>query len=81
MNEEPNILIIEDDESTRKTLTLVLGKKGYATETARTGKEALEKAKKQSFNVALLDIKLSWSGYLTSLLDRRTAAQSGHLDV
>jgi len=58
MNEEANILIIEDDESTRKTLTLVLGKKGYATETARTGKEALEKAKKQSFNVALLDIKL-----------------------
>lgn len=58
MDEEPNILIIEDDESTRKTLTLVLGKKGYATETARTGKEALEKAKKRSFDVTLLDIKL-----------------------
>jgi len=58
MEEEPNILIIEDDESTRKILTLVLAKKGYATETARTGKEALEKAKKQSFNVTLLDIKL-----------------------
>ena len=58
MDEEPNILIVEDDESTRKTLTLVLGRKGYATETARTGKEALEKAKKQSFDVTLLDIKL-----------------------
>ncbi len=29
MDEKPDILIIEDDESTRKTLTLVLGKKGY----------------------------------------------------
>lgn len=59
MEEKESILIIEDDESTRKTLVLVLGKKGYATETARTGQEALEKAKKQSFNVTLLDIKLS----------------------
>jgi len=58
MNEKPKILIIEDDESTRKTLSLVLGKKGYATEAACTGQEALEKAKKQSFNVTLLDLKL-----------------------
>jgi len=58
MDEKPNILIIEDDESTRKTLALVFGKKGYATETAGIGKEALEKAKKQSFDVTLLDIRL-----------------------
>ena len=58
MDEKPDILIIEDDESTRKTLTLVLGKKGYRTETAGTGKEALERAKKQSFDVTLLDIRL-----------------------
>ena len=58
MDEKPDILIIEDDESTRKTLTVVLGKKGYGTETASTGKEALERAKKQSFDVTLLDIRL-----------------------
>ncbi|MCK4963968.1 MAG: diguanylate cyclase [Dehalococcoidia bacterium] len=58
MDEKPDILIIEDDESTRKTLTLILGKKGYGTETAGTGKEALERAKKQSFDVTLLDIRL-----------------------
>jgi len=37
MDKDPNILIIEDDESARKILTMVLGKKGYATETACTG--------------------------------------------
>lgn len=58
MDKKPDILIIEDDESTRKTLALVLAKKGYATETAGTGKEALERANKQSFDVTLLDIRL-----------------------
>lgn len=42
MNEERNILIIEDDESARKTLILVLAKKGYATETTRTGTATLQ---------------------------------------
>ena len=40
------ILIIDDNESTRRSLTLILRKKGYETETAGTGKEAMEKARR-----------------------------------
>jgi two-component system response regulator AtoC len=32
--------------------------KGYAVETAKTGKEAIEKSKNHFFNLAVLDIKL-----------------------
>ncbi len=53
-----SILIIDDDESTCRMLSLMLDKRGYETETARTGREALEKAQQRFFNVALLDIRL-----------------------
>jgi PAS domain S-box-containing protein len=53
-----NILIVDDDESTRKTLAFIFNKKGYNVETVGTGHEALEMAQQKSFNLALLDIKL-----------------------
>jgi diguanylate cyclase (GGDEF)-like protein len=58
MDEKPNILIVDDDESTCRSLSLLLDKKGYDAETARTGCEALEKMKSKSFHVVLLDSKL-----------------------
>lgn len=53
-----SILIIDDDESTRKSLTLIFSKKGYEVETVETGREALEKVKEKFFNLVLVDIKL-----------------------
>ena len=47
MNEKEYILIVDDDESTRRLFSLTLQKKGYGTETAATGKEALQKAQKR----------------------------------
>ncbi|MBU0491502.1 MAG: response regulator [Chloroflexi bacterium] len=58
MNDQPRILIVDDDEGTRKTLTLILRQKGYETATAATGQEALEQAREQAFNLAFLDIRL-----------------------
>ncbi|MDY6964847.1 MAG: DUF835 domain-containing protein [Halobacteriota archaeon] len=58
METKERILIVDDDKSTCKSLELVFGKKGYETETAGTGQEALNKARNGFFNVALLDIKL-----------------------
>ena len=59
MDEKQSILVVDDDESTLKTLALIFEKKGYETETALTGREAIEKAHERFFNLALLDIKLS----------------------
>lgn len=53
-----SILIIDDDEDMLETLDDVLQEKGYKTETAKTGKEAIMTAKESSFDIALIDLKL-----------------------
>ena len=58
MDRQESILIVDDDRSTRRTLTLILREKGYETHTAGTGKEAMETVRKRPFNAAFLDIKL-----------------------
>jgi signal transduction histidine kinase len=58
MDEKEIILIVDDDESTRRSLRLIFEKMGYETETAGTGREAIEKAQGRFFNLALLDIRL-----------------------
>ena len=58
MDEKERILIVDDDKSTRRSLSLIFGKKGYETEAVGTGREAIEKAQERFFNLALLDIRL-----------------------
>ena len=58
MEEKASILIVDDDESTRRSLELIFRKKGYEIETAVSGQEALERSQERYFNAALLDIKL-----------------------
>lgn len=55
---KPHILIVDDDEAICRTLSAILQSEGYQTTTTTTAREAIEKAKAQFFNVALLDIKL-----------------------
>jgi len=55
---KPSILIVEDDANIRETLTIILQKEGYNTDTAKNGLEAIKKSKAKFFNLALLDIKL-----------------------
>jgi len=52
------ILIVDDDEKVLKTISKYLASKGYAVETATTGREALQKSGSQFFNLAILDIRL-----------------------
>jgi PAS domain S-box-containing protein len=58
MKEKDCILVVDDDEGTRKSLTLLLKRKGFETEHAGTGKEALEITQGRPVNLTLLDIKL-----------------------
>jgi diguanylate cyclase (GGDEF)-like protein/PAS domain S-box-containing protein len=58
MGEKERILIVDDNESARRSLKLIFKKKGYEVETAGTGREAIEKAQGRFFNLALLDIRL-----------------------
>jgi len=58
MKDKPSILIVEDDENIRETLSTILQQEGYKTDTAETGQEGIQKSKAKFFNLALLDIKL-----------------------
>ena len=58
MAEHARILVVDDDESIRKTLRAILEEKGYVVDTAENGKEAIEKSKTKFYNLALVDIRL-----------------------
>ena len=58
MNQKESILIVDDNEGIRKSLKLTFNKKGYKTDTAETAQEALKKAHKKYFNIALIEFKL-----------------------
>jgi DNA-binding response OmpR family regulator len=55
---EPRILVVDDDKNILETLRGVLEANGYLVDTALNGQEAIQKSKAHVFNLALLDIKL-----------------------
>ena len=56
--DKKNILIVDDDETIMKNLKVILQTEGYSVDTARMGREAIEKSTTKFYNLALLDIKL-----------------------
>ena len=52
------ILIVDDDSYILRAFSSVLTKKGFEVETSETGKQALEKLKQDSFDLALIDVCL-----------------------
>jgi two-component system response regulator AtoC len=55
---KPSILIVDDDEVMRETLSDVLKKRGYEVFSAASGKETLPVIKKNVIDLVLLDMKL-----------------------
>jgi len=56
--EPARILVVDDDESIRKTIAAILEDQGYIVDTAQNGKEAIEKSHAKFYNLALIDIWL-----------------------
>jgi DNA-binding NtrC family response regulator len=56
--EQARILVIDDDESVRKSLETVLKEEGYAVDVAENGLEAINKSKANFYNLALVDLRL-----------------------
>ena len=54
----PQILIVDDDEEILELFKLTLEDEGYVVDTAICGKEAIEKATKNEYYLALLDFVL-----------------------
>jgi DNA-binding NtrC family response regulator len=58
MSESSRILVIDDEESIRRTVSMTLRHAGYVVDTAENGKQAIEKAQENFYNLALIDIRL-----------------------
>jgi two-component system response regulator PilR (NtrC family) len=58
MSESARILVIDDEESIRKTVSMTLEHAGYVVDTAENGKKAIEEAKENFYNLALIDVRL-----------------------
>jgi len=58
MGDIARILIVDDDENIRIVLTAILEGEGYSAESSGTAKSAIEKTKRNFYNLALIDIRL-----------------------
>ena len=58
MDKHARILVVDDDESIRRTMKAILEDEGYIVDLAATGSEAIQKTKEKAYNIALLDIRL-----------------------
>jgi two-component system response regulator HydG len=56
--ENRTILVVDDDKSILRTFKRILQKNGYKIDTAETGREAIERADKKHYDLALVDIRL-----------------------
>jgi len=52
------ILVVDDEESMLQFLSILLAKEGYEVHVARSGREALEKAEEENYDVVITDIKM-----------------------
>ena len=58
MDKQARIIVIDDDENIVNSLKSILESEGYHVDCAVTGKEAIRKTRKTTYNLALIDIKL-----------------------
>jgi len=58
LSRKTKVIIIEDDENILSSLKEILMSEGYEVDTASNGEEGIKKCKADSFDLALLDIRL-----------------------
>jgi two-component system response regulator PilR (NtrC family) len=58
MGETARILVIDDEENIRKTISMTLRHAGYEVDTAENGRQAIQKSEMNFYNLALIDIRL-----------------------
>jgi len=53
-----NVLVVDDEEGIRKSLSAYLKLEGYTVDTAPNGRAALDKMREAKFNIILMDINM-----------------------
>ncbi len=58
MREKARILIVDDDESTCRSMKVIFEAKNYDADIVLSGQEAIAATKKRPYNLAIIDIRL-----------------------
>ena len=75
----PSVLIVDDEQSMREFLRILLEKEGFKTETATNGENALATLQENSFDLLISDIRMPEMSGLTLL--EKTREQGNDLPV
>ena len=58
MDRTANILVVDDNSSLSRSMSLVLERKGYTVTMARDGPEAIQRVRERPFDILFIDIKM-----------------------
>lgn len=58
VNDKPKVLLVDDEDALREAMARRLSRKGFFTETASDGDQALELFRQNPHDVVVLDIKM-----------------------
>ena len=80
MAENKRILVVDDEESMRHMLNVLLTQEGYAVDSAGNGKAALDKVEEEGYDIILADVrmpKMDGKSLLKELQKRRKENGNG----
>src|SRR5260370_503487 len=79
------VLVLDDEQVMRDMLSFGLSKRGYRVVTASNGDEALEKASKEKFDLAIFDIMMAGKSgvdvlreFVTIMPEAQVVMATGH---
>jgi DNA-binding NtrC family response regulator len=88
MGTTAKILVVDDEDRFRKTISRILTDKGYEVDEAQNGVVALEKLADGGFDVVLLDMKMpqlsgeeTFKSILSQGFDVETVCLTGHVSA
>ena len=80
--QRPTILLVDDDELSRRMMSLLLSGEGYEFETATNGLEAVEAVKTGKFDFVLMDLQMpQMGGYEATAKIRAWEAETGYKHI
>ncbi|MEJ5226376.1 response regulator [Thermodesulfovibrio sp.] len=75
------ILVVDDDKTTRKMVSLILKSKGYDVVTAENGMDGLQKLGTEQINLILTDMNMPYMDGIEFTKQVRTNPDTSHIPI